>query len=87
MTQDNALTCRQLIDFIADFLDGTLPAHLALAFERHLNECPSCAAYLDSYRATVRLGRLVALGSDAPASAAFPAKLIAAVRAARHAEP
>jgi len=46
------MTCRDLIEHLIDYLDGTLPAE---AFDHHLSRCPSCRAYVDSYLATIRL--------------------------------
>jgi len=60
------ITCRELIDFIADYVDGTLDAAARDDFERHLDICSSCRAYLDSYRKTMALTR--ALASDEPAA-------------------
>ena len=77
------ITCRELIDFIADYLDGTLPPRQRSEFERHLNVCPSCVAYLDSYRQTISLGKLALAPSDAPAGSLVPESLIRAVIAAR----
>ncbi|HYU26849.1 MAG TPA: zf-HC2 domain-containing protein [Thermoanaerobaculia bacterium] len=59
------ITCRELIDFIADYVAGELDAAARDDFERHLAVCPSCRAYLDSYRKTMALTR--ALASDEPA--------------------
>ena len=59
------ITCRELIDFIADYVDGTLDAAARHELERHLDVCSSCRAYLDSYRKTMALTR--ALASDEPA--------------------
>ena len=81
----NYITCSDLIDFIAEYIDGTLPPAQRFEFERHLAVCPSCVAYLDGYRKTIALGQAAALRpSDDPASGLAPEGLIRAVRAARH---
>ncbi len=54
------ITCRQLIDFIADYVDGDLDDRLGHVFESHLAHCRSCRAYLESYRKTLRFTRAVA---------------------------
>ncbi len=51
------INCRELIDFIAEYLDGTLPTREREDFERHLAVCPSCRAYLATYKTTLRLGK------------------------------
>jgi anti-sigma factor RsiW len=46
------VTCRELIDALADLLAGAPAADLAGALERHLAGCGACRAYLATYRAT-----------------------------------
>jgi len=46
------MTCREAIDVLADYVDGTMPADLAAELERHLAGCDPCRAYLATYRAT-----------------------------------
>lgn len=87
MANHPPITCRQLIDFILDYVEGTLAAESRAEFERHLGVCPSCVAYLEGYRRTIELGR-AALNAripapDEPAEGRAPAGLIEAVRAAR----
>lgn len=82
MTQQPHITCRELIDFIAAYLDGTLEPGPRAEFERHLDVCPPCRAYLDSYRETIRLSKLAMAPSDQPA-AGVPESLVKAICAAR----
>lgn len=77
------ISCRELIDFIGEYLDGMLAAPQRFEFERHLAVCPSCVAYLDGYRKVVALGQAASAGCDDPATAAFPEGLVRAVLAAR----
>jgi anti-sigma factor RsiW len=51
------LTCRDLVEFLDEYLEGALTAEERACFESHLGVCPDCVAYVDSYRATLRLGR------------------------------
>lgn len=47
------LTCREIIlDHLDDYLDGTLDPKTVADFESHLGRCPSCVAYLNTYRRT-----------------------------------
>jgi anti-sigma factor RsiW len=78
------ITCRQLIDFIGAYLDQELPAEERAEFERHLAVCPSCVAYLSTYRKTITMAQRA--GSD-PAPADVPETLIAAILAARPKTP
>ena len=50
-----AMTCRDAIDVLADFLDDLLTPELARELEAHLRDCRPCRAYLNTYRRTRRL--------------------------------
>ncbi len=53
------LTCKELVELVTEYLEGTLPASERLRFEAHLADCPGCTAYLQQMRLTIRaLGRL-----------------------------
>ena len=76
------LTCRELIEFLAQYLDGELSAGERERFDGHLAACPSCRDYLASYRETIRLGqRACAPEADAPEG--VPAELVEAILATR----
>jgi anti-sigma factor RsiW len=51
------ITCRELITFLGDYLDGELPPAKNHEFERHLSVCPSCVQYIATYRETIRMAR------------------------------
>lgn len=57
MTHRPYISCRQLIGFLADYLAMELSAQDVADFERHLEVCPSCVAYLDTYRETLRIAK------------------------------
>jgi len=50
-----ALTCRKLIDLLADYLDSTLSQASVVELEDHLGKCAECQAYLNTYRSTKTL--------------------------------
>jgi anti-sigma factor RsiW len=50
-------TCKECVEFLIDYLDGTLPAARRAEFELHLALCPPCHRYLHQYQATIRLGQ------------------------------
>jgi anti-sigma factor RsiW len=51
------MTCRDVIEFLMEYVAGTLSAEERAVFDEHLAECPDCVAYLDAYRTTVRLSK------------------------------
>ena len=53
------MTCRELVDVITEYLEGTLADAERARFEEHLGECRYCATYLDQMRDTIAaLGEL-----------------------------
>jgi anti-sigma factor RsiW len=51
------IPCSEVIEFLWAYVAGELPPAKVGEFERHLAVCPSCVAYLDSYRKTIELER------------------------------
>jgi anti-sigma factor RsiW len=76
------ITCRELIDFLDRYVDGELPAPMAVKFEEHLEVCAACVDYLHSYRETIRLAG-AAWREDEIAIDEVPRQLIDAILAAR----
>ena len=75
------LTCRELIEFLDQFVAGELSQSSAGVFHDHLRVCPDCQAYLDSYRKTIALSKLAA-APDEPPPNDVPQALLRAVREA-----
>jgi len=76
------LTCRELCDFLAAYVDGELPPEERAAFDAHLGVCPDCVHYLESYRQTVRLGKQ-AFAAEGALPEGVPAELVSAILASR----
>lgn len=79
---EDALTCRDVIEFLRAYLDGELPPVLCRRFEDHIDACPPCLQYLDSYRETIVL-TADAFGADERAPDDVPEELVRAILAAR----
>jgi anti-sigma factor RsiW len=78
------LTCRELIDFLDDYVAGSLSATQRAQFDDHLGRCAACVRYLKSYQGTMRALAL-AFAPDAAAPREVPEELISAILAAREA--
>ena len=64
----DAITCRDLVELVTDYLEGALARADRDRFEQHLHGCMSCLAYLAQMRTTLgALGRLRA--EDVPIEA------------------
>lgn len=77
------ITCRELVEFLNDYLAGELPPEGQAEVEFHLARCLSCVAYMKSYRESVRLGRKVLCASPGDVAEDVPADLVRAILAAR----
>ena len=77
------MTCREVIDFLLEYLSEELSASERAEFEQHLAECPDCAAYLKSYEETIKLGKAVFADLEAPVPQDVPEELVQAILASR----
>jgi predicted anti-sigma-YlaC factor YlaD len=73
------MTCREVVEFLMDYLDGQLSVAEQAIFDEHLGECCECVAYLHTYQKTIKLGKSVCHDPDL----AVPEELIQAILAAR----
>jgi anti-sigma factor RsiW len=51
------MACREVVELVNGYLEGTLPVAERIRFEEHLGDCPGCVTYLDQMRATVAATR------------------------------
>jgi anti-sigma factor RsiW len=49
------MTCRQVVQLLMDYLDGTLPAADRARVEEHLAGCDGCTAFLAQLRTSGRV--------------------------------
>ena len=79
------MTCREFVEFLMAYLEDELASDQLAAFRQHLEDCPPCVTYLDTYRETVRLGREVCADLDGPVPDDVPEALVTAILEARRA--
>jgi anti-sigma factor RsiW len=77
------LTCRELDEFIVDYLDGRLSRRQRALFDMHIRLCSACSRYLQAYQCSIRLGQKVFEQPDEPVPAAVPEDLVKAILNAR----
>ena len=76
MTADE-LSCRELVELVTEYLEGTLAPSDRARFEAHVAVCDGCTAYLEQFLATVAA---VGRGGAAEADPAATGALLAACR-------
>ncbi len=79
------MTCKELIDFLMDYVEGDLPETEGRHFEEHLRACPCCEDYLISCRETIRLGKMICRPEKSTLPPDLPEDLVAAILEARRA--
>jgi len=78
-----SMTCKELIEFLSDYLAGELPRDVVAAFEKHLAICPDCVAYISSYQKTIDLAKEAILTPDTPVPDDVPEDLVDAILATK----
>ena len=76
------MTCRDVIEFLMDYVSGGLTEAERQVFDEHLAICPPCIAYLKSYQDIVRLGKDACADPATP----VPEDVVQAILAARKKE-
>jgi anti-sigma factor RsiW len=73
------MTCRELNDVLAEYLDRALPPADRARLEAHLVDCGACVAYVRSYLATVRAAKATGEGADVMPAVRGPEDLVEAI--------
>jgi anti-sigma factor RsiW len=48
-----AIVCREVVELVTDYLEGSLQGAERERFEAHLGVCPHCSRYLEQFRETI----------------------------------
>jgi anti-sigma factor (TIGR02949 family) len=57
MEDPQEIGCREIAELLGDYLDGSLPRHQAEMLEWHIEGCPPCVAFVNTYRGTVNAAK------------------------------
>ena len=52
---DEEMTCKELVELVTDYLEGTLAEDVRMQMEDHLSRCDGCTNYLAQMRQMIRL--------------------------------
>jgi anti-sigma factor RsiW len=53
MSAGGDMSCKELVEVITDYLEGTMAPEDGKRFEAHLELCPFCVNYVEQMRATI----------------------------------
>jgi len=59
-TVPGGISCREVVELVTEYLDGTLDAETAERMRVHLEACPYCVEYVEQIRATGRIAAVAA---------------------------
>lgn len=77
------ITCREFVEFLMDYLEGSLPGDQVASFEFHLSECLACVNYMKTYQQAIRMGKMAFAEPDSFVPAEVPEDLVKAILEAR----
>jgi len=77
------MSCREVTEFLTDYLDGSLPLRQRVLFRIHLLGCGNCRRYLDSFETTIRNVRHLGEARSAHDVIPIPEELVRAILSAR----
>ena len=77
------MKCRELADFLFDYVSGELPNENRIHFEFHLSKCKNCHEYLVQYEMTIKAGKIACDEQSDELPANMSDDLVKAVLAAR----
>jgi predicted anti-sigma-YlaC factor YlaD len=73
------MTCKEVSDFLGEYLDGTLPVWQQLVFKVHLLGCRDCRRYLASYQTTIKMAKSLGEPIDRDGVPPIPEELVKAI--------
>lgn len=73
----SALTCKELVELITEYLEGAMSKDEQRRFEEHLDVCDGCSNYIDQMRQTLAVVGRIETDAFEPA---MKAELLSAFR-------
>jgi hypothetical protein len=74
------IECREIAELLGDYFDGTLASHLRELIEFHIDGCPPCVAFVNTYRGTIAATRTL---PDTPMPGELKKRLLSVLRSER----
>jgi predicted anti-sigma-YlaC factor YlaD len=61
------MTCRELAELLSDYLEGELAQEMCVTIRAHLEVCPECVYFVESYQLTIQISRRLPAAEVPPA--------------------
>ena len=74
-----SLTCRQVEEFLMDYLENRLGFWTTLQFRAHIFMCPNCSKYIQEYKNTIALEKKIFQNPDEEAIGNVPDDILQAI--------
>jgi hypothetical protein len=78
------IECRQIAELLGDYLEGSLPRATRDLIDFHIDGCPPCVAFLNTYRGTVNATRRL---GDIPIPGELKQRLLAVLKSTTRPQP
>ena len=52
---EEQMTCKELVELVTEYIEGTLPDDVRMRVENHLKGCEGCTNYIEQMRQTIQL--------------------------------
>jgi anti-sigma factor RsiW len=66
MAESGEFECRQIAELLGEYVEGTLPQATRELIDWHIEGCPPCVAFVNTYRGTVKATRQLPDPVDIP---------------------
>mgnify|MGYP000016920581 CR=1 FL=1 len=60
------ICCKECLELLHDYLEGELNPEVNASLEEHLEDCPPCIAFVNTYKSTTRLSRTALKSNEIP---------------------
>ena len=57
MAEPTEMECRKIAELLADYVEGTLAKETLELIDWHIEGCPPCVAFMNTYRGTIEATR------------------------------
>lgn len=79
----HTISCKEVEEFLLDYLEGRLGIWTRLMFKLHLMMCPDCPKYIEEYKNIIALGRKAFPEPEKPAKEKVPDEILQAILSVR----